>query len=553
MTIPATTRQPLHRQIHADRNLQQLCAGLTASTSLVFATLPANGDTLRTADTPPAAVPAAPPPQRTLGELFDEALKAITAQDWQGFITQCGSTVWNAPLDFGQAILVGIYDYVKKQLETITHTASSIVRWAGDAWDCISDIGASGLVDPDTILRSTVCQPFHTIAKGMKAVADVAEQIKALGVSGVLEMVGQFMSGALDLLNDLLHNLLQWLGDRAATIRQWLTDTARDVKALGGLAGSLIASILVEIATSGLGRAAKAVMFVSGLPIPDPDPGVPATTAEGIGESTQAVAMSARGASMEILDELAEVIQKILSAKGPRFTRNMSLKKLRILEKYVPEHKLQKFMSERDKLARAIAHKLEKLRGQVRPYHLSVDEARDFNRRVLAFHYSEALAEGDFNDYFHLLGRRDAILPQVFESNHIVEARMFRSNRWRNEFAQLGWDAETKMDAILLTSAEHTGSARQMFLRQGLSEADIARIAPPNNITRNLLDKIKFRADVVGNPAGVLVIESNTPFSSVFSKYMEVYKADMPDLWNAKLRGQFTTWKNLLNLTVPVP
>lgn len=553
MTIPATTRQPLHRQIQADRNLQQLCAGLTASTSLVFATLPANGDTLRTADTPPAAVPAAPPPQRTLGDLFDEALKAITAQDWQGFITQCGSTVWNAPLDFGQAILVGIYDYVKKQLETITHTASSIVRWAGDAWDCISDIGASGLVDPDTILRSTVCQPFHTIAKGMKAVADVAEQIKALGVSGVLEMVGQFMSGALDLLNDLLHNLLQWLGDRAATIRQWLTDTARDVKALGGLAGSLIASILVEIATSGLGRAAKAVMFVSGLPIPDPDPGVPATTAEGIGESTQAVAMSARGASMEILDELAEVIQKILSAKGPRFTRNMSLKKLRILEKYVPEHKLQKFMSERDKLARAIAHKLEKLRGQVRPYHLSVDEARDFNRRVLAFHYSEALAEGDFNDYFHLLGRRDAILPQVFESNHIVEARMFRSNRWRNEFAQLGWDAETKMDAILLTSAEHTGSARQMFLRQGLSEADIARIAPPNNITRNLLDKIKFRADVVGNPAGVLVIESNTPFSSVFSKYMEVYKADMPDLWNAKLRGQFTTWKNLLNLTVPVP
>ncbi len=553
MTIPATTRQPLHRQIQADRNLQQLCAGLTASTSLVFATLPANGDTLRTADTPPAAVPAAPPPQRTLGELFDEALKAITAQDWQGFITQCGSTVWNAPLDFGQAILVGIYDYVKKQLETITHTASSIVRWAGDAWDCISDIGASGLVDPDTILRSTVCQPFHTIAKGMKAVADVAEQIKALGVSGVLEMVGQFMSGALDLLNDLLHNLLQWLGDRAATIRQWLTDTARDVKALGGLAGSLIASILVEIATSGLGRAAKAVMFVSGLPIPDPDPGVPATTAEGIGESTQAVAMSARGASMEILDELAEVIQKILSAKGPRFTRNMSLKKLRILEKYVPEHKLQKFMSERDKLARAIAHKLEKLRGQVRPYHLSVDEARDFNRRVLAFHYSEALAEGDFNDYFHLLGRRDAILPQVFESNHIVEARMFRSGRWRNEFAQLGWDAETKMDAILLTSAEHTGSARQMFLRQGLSEADIARIAPPNNITRNLLDKIKFRADVVGNPAGVLVIESNTPFSSVFSKYMEVYKADMPDLWNAKLRGQFTTWKNLLNLTVPVP
>ena len=551
MTIPATTRQPLHRQIQADRNLQQLCAGLTASTSLVFATLPANGDTLRTADTPPAAVPAAPPPQRTLGELFDEALKAITAQDWQGFITQCGSTVWNAPLDFGQAILVGIYDYVKKQLETITHTASSIVRWAGDAWDCISDIGASGLVDPDTILRSTVCQPFHTIAQGMKAVADVAEQIKALGVSGVLEMVGQFMSGALDLLNDLLHNLLQWLGDRAATIRQWLTDTARDVKALGGLAGSLIASILVEIATSGLGRAAKAVMFVSGLPIPDP--GVRATAAEDTGESTQAVAMSARGASMEILDELAEVIQKILSAKGPRFTRNMSLKKLRILEKYVPEHKLQKFMSERDKLARAIAHKLEKLRGQVRPYHLSVDEARDFNRRVLAFHYSEALAEGDFNDYFHLLGRRDAILPQVFESNHIVEARMFRSNRWRNEFAQLGWDAETKMDAILLTSAEHTGSARQMFLRQGLSEADIARIAPPNNITRNLLDKIKFRADVVGNPAGVLVIESNTPFSSVFSKYMEVYKADMPDLWNAKLRGQFTTWKNLLNLTVPVP
>lgn len=552
MTISATTRQPLYRQMQADRNLQQLCSGLTASTSLVFATLPANGGSLRTADdAPPPAVPAAPPPQRTLGELFDEALKAITAQDWQGFIAQCASTVWNAPLDFGQAILVGIYDYVKKQLQEVADTASSICRWAGDAWDCIRDIGASGVLDPDTILRSTVCEPFHGIARGMKAIKDAAEQLSALGVAGVLELVGQFLSGAIDLLNDLLRNLLQWLGDRAATIRQWLTDTARDVKALGGMTGSLIAAIIIEIASSGLGRAIKSSKFVSSLPFSLP--GISPAAVDSAGDTAAVTVMSARGGAMAMLDELAEVIQKILSAKGPRFTRNMSLKKLRILEKYVPEHKLQKFMSERDKLARAIAHKLEKLRGQVHPYHLSVDEAREFNRRVLAFHYSEALAEGDFNDYWHLIGRRDAILPQIFESNHIVEARMFRSGRWSSEFAQLGWDSETKMDAILLTSMEHTGSARQMFLRQGLSEADIAHIAPPNNITRALLDKIKFRADVVGNPAGVLVIESNTPFKDVFGKYMQIYHAEMPDLWNAKLRGQFTTWKNLLNLDIPIP
>lgn len=553
MTISATTRQPLHRQMQADRNLQQLCAGLTASTSLIFATLPANGDTLRTAATPPTAVPTAPPPQRTLGEVFDHALKAITSQDWQGFATQCASTVWNAPLDFGQAILVGIYEYVKKEVEGIAETASSICRWASDAWDCVWDIGASGLLDPDTILRSATCKPFHGIAKGMKAVADVAEQIKALGLSGVLEMVGEFMSGALELLGDLLRNLLQWLGDRAAAIRQWLTETARDVNALGGLAGSLIASILIEIATSGLGRALKTSKLVSRLP--SALPGVRALP------DMEMVVISARGRRDDMLDELADVIQKILSQKGPRFTRNMSLKKLRILAKHMPEHQLRKFLTDRDKLARALARQLKKMRGEVRPYHLSVEEAREFNRRMLAFHYSEAVAEGDFHDEFNLLVRRDAILPQIFESNHIVEARMFRSGRWRTQFEALGWDSETKMDAILLTSAEHTGSVRQMLLRQGIpeidldpkSEIDIRRIAPPNNVTRALLDKIKFRADVTGNPTGVLVIESNTPFSSVFSKYMEIYRQEMPDLWNAKLRSQFTTWKNTLDLDVPIP
>ncbi len=558
MTMPATTREPLRRQAQADRNLQLLCAGLTASSTLVLATQPAGGDTLRSADEPPPLVPAAAPPQRTLGESFDHALKALTTQDWQGFVTQCASTVWNAPVAFGEAILVGIYDYIKNEVKSAADTLSSIAKWAGNAWSCVWDIGLSGVLDPDQILRSTACAPFHSIAKGLQALKRVAAEMVALGVAGVIEMVGEFMQSAIELLNVLLSNLLQWLGDRAAAIRQWLTETARDVKALGGMAGSLIAAILIEIATSGLGRALKTSKLVSRLP--DALPGAaPAAVTDG----GWIVARSSMDDMLKMLGELADVMQKILNQQGANFTRNLNARRLRIIRKNMNKEDLKKlntFMQERKKLARAVAKKLKEMRGGVRPYNLSTAEARELNRRVLAFHYAEALKEGDFNDYYELLGRRDAILPQIFESNHIIEARMFRSGKWRNEFDLLGWDDETKMDAIVLTAAEHTSSTRRMLQRWEIPDVDtapdsidIARLAPPKSVTQALLDKIKFGGT---HGSDVLVIKDDTPFSAVFSKYMEVYRQELPDLWNADrsaLRGQFLRWKDMLNLDVVVP
>lgn len=541
--MPDTTRQPLRTQEQAHNSLQRMSKQLGSGEALACGNPPT-------------------PPEPDLAAKFVYALDAITSQDWQGFAEQCVTTVSNEPAEFGKAILVGIYEFLKSEVEGYVELGSSIIRWTGNTYDCISDVG-TGIVDPDLVLQSEVCKPFHGAAQTVMAVRDTIQDLAALGFSGLLELVREMLGMAFELFDDVLAQGLQLLGDLWDEIRNWLQSTAQNVQELGQLVGTLLGSILLEVATAGVGRAIKAAKFVGRLP------GASSLGATSLGEATfsmrvtpvenvfnlDALAsfgpLSGSSRMRKNLDALGDVIQTVLNKNHRRFSRNMTSTKLKLIQKHVPAENFKRFKRWRREAAKALADEFDDLQGRVKTYRASIAEVQDYNRRVLTFHYAEAVVENDTADYFNLLARRDAIMPDVFESNHIIEERLFhrRSAQWRSEFDRLGWNSPADMQAVLLTASEHTGSARAMLGRYGLSPSEIDAIAPPKSITVTLLDKIKLREDWPGPPGpGMLVIEPNTPFKDVFAKYVEIYSTESPALWNKSLRTQFRQWRDALNL-----
>lgn len=495
-------------------------------------------------------------PEPDLAAKFVYALDAITQQDWQGFVQQCGTTVSDQPGEFGKAILIGIYEFLKSEVEGYIELGSNLIRWTSNSYDCVSDLGL-GIVDPDQILRSQACKPFHSAAQTMLAVRDTVHDLSALGFAGVLELARELLGMAMELLDDLLAKGLQLFGDLWDEIRDWLQSLSQDVMELGQVVGGLLGAIVLEVATAGVGRALKAAKVITKLP--------DSNLLEGSSFSIETFAMEltnlerlASGRrrvrnprTLKNLDALADVFQKELNRNRRRFSRNMTAKKLALLKKYIPPERFKQFKRWRREAALALADEFDDLQGRIKKYSASTAEVEDYNRRVLTFHYAEAVVEDDTADYWNLLIRKDAIMPNVFESNHIVEERLFhrRSTQWRHEFDQLGWNSPADMESVLMTASEHTGSARAMLSRQGLSPSEIDAIAPPKSITVILLERIKFREDWPDPPRpGMLVVETNTPFRDVFAKYVEIYSTESPALWNKSLRSAFCQWRDKLNL-----
>jgi hypothetical protein len=132
-------------------------------------------------------------PEPDLRAKFEYAMRAITQQDWRGFAAQCVTTVGNQPGEFGQAILVGIYDYLKSEVEGYVELGSSIVRWIGNARACVADVG-TGILNPDEVLGSQAYQPFHGAARTLLAVHETLQDLAALGFAGVLKLVSELLS-----------------------------------------------------------------------------------------------------------------------------------------------------------------------------------------------------------------------------------------------------------------------------------------------------------------------------------------------------------------------
>ncbi len=537
----AATREALRSREQSYEDAQLVCRALTSNESLALATPQVR-------------------PEPTYAEAFERAMQALTGPDWQGFAQQSVDTVKNSPAQFGQAALSGVWEYVKGEFEGVVELGRSVAGWTSDFAKCTYDIGPGGLVDPDVVLRSEKCRPFHDTAASIQSISDIIGELTALGVAGVLELVREMLSLAIEVFDAVLREGLQLLGDQAEAIKEWLLSTSRNVVALGEIVGTLIGAILIEVGTAGVGRAVKAANLVRRLPggpgaLRSPITPVATDDTILIATMTFPSVRAISSTTRKRLDDLADVFQHILNKHGKRFSKNLTVAKLRILKKYIPEKEFRRFKRMRKAMAEAIAEEFRELQGTVKAYKDSVDEVREYTRRVLAFHYSDAVVGEDTLDYWNILARKDAVLPNVFEANHIIEARMFERlgrTQWRREFDLLGWRSTADMESVLMTADEHTGSVRAMLRRHGLTDAEVNEIAPPESVTRALLNRIKFKDDLTGPPGeGVLVIDNNTSFATLLSKYEEIYKAESPDLWNKSLRGKFLEWRNKLGLPAP--
>ena len=542
MTTSTVSRAPLRTQEGAYDEARLVCGGLTSGASFALAS-------------------PKTPPEPTYSEAFSRAMQALTSPDWQGFAQQSVETVRVSPARFGEAALTGIYEYIKGELQGYADLGKSIVGWSGDVFDCIADIGPGGVIDPDEVLGSEACRPFHSAASAVQSIGEVVQELTALGFAGVLDLIRELLSLAVEVFDSVLREGLQLLGDQAEEIKLWLASTSREAAALGEILGTLVGAILIEVGTAGVGRAVKAARLVRRLPVAPGISGLQetATVEDTVRLRTPTVPTfgAISPSTRRRLDALADVFQTVLNKHGKRFSKNLTVAKLRILKKYVPAKEFKRFKRMRRAMAAAIAEEFRDLQGTIKTYGQSVEEVREYTRRVLAFHYSDAVVGEDDLDLWNIVGRKDALLPEIFESNHIFERRLFERlgrSQFNREFDILGWTSPENMDSVLLTAGEHTGSVRAMLRRQGLADADINRIAPPKSVTAVLLERIKFRDEWPGPPTqGMLVVDKDTPFSTVFSKYAEIYKGESPDLWEGSLRGKFVEWKNRLGLDVEVP
>ena len=92
-----------------------------------------------------------------------------------------------------------------------------------------------------------------------------------------------------------------------------------------------------------------------------------------------------------------------------------------------------------------------------------------------------------------------------------------------------------------------------MLKRYGLEPHEIRALEPPESITAILLDKVQLRERLnTSPPLDVLIVERNTPFITVLTKYADLYKEHSPELWNQSLCAQFNTWRTKLGLSAPV-
>jgi hypothetical protein len=125
--------------------------------------------------------------------------------------------------------------------------------------------------------------------------------------------------------------------------------------------------------------------------------------------------------------------------------------------------------------------------------------------------------------------------------------------RFKKEFAQLGWGSPQEMAAILAPSAEHTRSLLRHLEQVGFDPKNdkhaefLADMAEMKSLTKVLLERIKFADDVGGASAkGVFVVTDKTTATELLEAYEVVYKEEFNAMYTEKLESVFKVWKQQL-------
>ncbi len=441
MSSELTSRIELRSETQQYHEAQLFCSSLSISATRSLndiSTLPPSAEN---------EAPSGKPEDKRLAIAFQQAMQILSMPEWSGFVNDSVRTVTNEPLTFGKAVKDGIYRHIREEIEVLCDLGKGFIKWLGEIASCIRDVKIKAF-DPDEVLASKACEPFHDTATLIIKLEDMIAELEALGLMGILEILLQCLDYVTEILSEVLITVLTALGERAAPIKAWLEETAQSALRIGELIGILLGNILIELGTSGVGRAIKSTRMLNKLADIDV---IPLTDSRNNGlrniVQPQGILQNLSGTKRRELEELIEIFQKILNKNGKKFSRNLTIAKLRILKKHLSPELFKKFIANRKAFERYVIASAKRETGKVGPYKFIEVEGRQISRQALGFYYTDHLLGDSLPDDFEILSGKYAVLPYIFEANHIVEKRIFyaRNNKekfWGKEFAKLGWNTE---------------------------------------------------------------------------------------------------------------
>ena len=464
-----------------------------------------------------------------------DALSAITDQNWSGFVTQAGNTVSaeGGPWKFFEGIGAGAVQYVESEIKGYMEMGSSVGGWVADGSKCVYG-EIKQFFWRDEIADAQACKALKSLAKSIEDAAYTAKRLALLSFDQRLELFLTLCKVAMEIFGEVLKAILQWAADQKEKIKAWLEATARDAKKLGMLAGSLLTALILEYVTAGAGRALKGAKTVSKLADPPGPLGL-------LARPMAAPMAGALKADLELLDELFDLMQKTLNKNRARLSRNMTLRKLGLIRGAVSDDMLAEFAKRRARLNALLGKRFRTLRNRIATHADNVAEAKEFNRRWVTLIYGDALVDNADADPLLLLAHKDSVVTQLFESNHIVEARIFRNatGKLKEDFAALGWTSEDAMPAILLPAEQHTSSIKQFFKRYQDGGLEFDDEFTPDDLkalttdTANLTEKLK----------AAVKVEPGSRLLDMLQKYREVYRThDGGVLWTPGMEASFKDW-----------
>jgi hypothetical protein len=547
MSTELTNRSNLYAVSLQYQEAQLLCASLSVSSTRAFS----DSDAAKLHPDSNIQFPIPDPEEKKLSQAFEQAMQIITMPEWGEFVTHSISTVNDEPLQFGKALMEGTYKYIEGEIKALIDLGKSFIDWLGEVASCIQGI-KQDIFDLDKVLASDACEPFHDTAFLILKLQDMISELITIGLAGLLEIVVQCLSYVTEIFSEVLFNIMTELGEQATNIKAWLETTAKSAQLLGELIGTLFGTILIELGTSGVGKAIKSTKILNNLPDVDVTPLARSSSNQRDLIHSRIMVRNIKNKKQRELDELAKVFQKILNKNGKKFSRNLTIAKLRVLRKHLgPEH-FKKFISNHKALERYISASIKRYTGKVEAYKVLKEEGREFNRRTLAYLYSNHMIGDALPDEFEILTGKYEVLPNIFEANHIIEKRIYKNYKakWEKEFDLLGWKSEEDMTAVLLTADEHTGSIRAMLRKQMVPEGmpipeDVQKLLNaldttlPKSITRILIDEVQ--------------VSEKTTFSELLKKYADVYSREAPKVWGNTLHDTFDKWIKILGYDIVLP
>jgi hypothetical protein len=534
--------------------------------------------------------------ERGFADLFKAALDVIPSGSiWADFASDAGSSVVNSPLDFFASTATGIRDYIEEELKGYADVATGVGSWLADAGACF--LQQLPLFGPDSVGGPGSCDGVKKIAQSIETVKRAIVKVHELGFARLIAIGSQVLDLVGRMFSELLHAGLALLGEWKTEVEEWLRRIGKSATELGKLLGTLLGSVLMEWLTAGVGRALKSARLAKNLPARDPFPEGESLRDVPDVQPSLLVEFRVRAAvpSEVLIGRLSNIFQRILAKHGDELNRTFSLAKDRVLRANMPirpdppTYKLKRrepawreFNEQRRHIRTLVRKQIRASYGRIAPHGPNRTFARQTNRNAVTIHQADALTgrNPDAEDILHVEGRKNALLEDFFESNHIVEQRLIRHpdlfRNYADVWKELGW---TKIDpvsgkrvpdtdamtSILMPAAQHTSSLKRMLGRFGFDADEAGKIGKqlPESITTTLQRYIHIGGEGLPptNPPKwtVLDIDPNNPppFRKILEKLETIYRNEAPHMWRnpdapMDLFRQFTEWRFILGYG-PIP